>query len=369
MELHIVSILDEEARKAAGKYSSAFYHYMKIPVSISTLDKFLYGFVRDVLLQKNNIQFSRAFTMVYFYRKIAKLLRENDYDKVILEVNGSLFLTLRMKHNDKKYEGKYYYYLHNQAGGAYGCKKIIRRCKKIICVSDYIRRSLPEYMRGLSPSQYAVLPNCVNSERFYPGQDLMQIQKLKRKYGILPDEKIILFTGRLNPDKGIRELLLAFQKLKADHVKLLIVGSFFFGKGTKSSFQKEIESMVGVMQKQVVFTGFVPYSQMPIIYGMADLAALPSMWEEPAGMTVIEALSSGLPVITTDSGGISEYAGKTCAVILKRDENLIDNLASSMKNLLEHPAIRREMSLAARKTGENFGTDRYYRSFIKIISE
>lgn len=39
--------------------------------------------------------------MLFFYRKIAKLLSENDYDKVILEVNGSLFLTLKMKHNDK----------------------------------------------------------------------------------------------------------------------------------------------------------------------------------------------------------------------------------------------------------------------------
>lgn len=63
----------------------------------------------------------------------------------------------------------------------------------------------------MEPSQLAVLPICMDWKRFHPNQDLEQVQRLKDKYGILPDEKLVLFTGRLNPDKGIKELLEAFK--------------------------------------------------------------------------------------------------------------------------------------------------------------
>ena len=64
---------------------------------------------------------------------------------------------------------------------------------------------------------------------------------------------------------------------------------------------------------------------MPSIYQLGNIAVLPSMWEEPAGMTMVEAVVSGLPLITTNSGGIPEYISDDVAVLLDRDENLVDN--------------------------------------------
>lgn len=368
MQLEVISIYNKDAEHAAKEYLFTNYNYINVPRIVSILDGMLYKFVNIVLRKKNNIQFSHAFTMLYFYNKISKILAKKSYDKVILEVNGSLFLSLKMRKNYKKYKDKYYYYMHSQGGSSYGCKEIIRSCKKVICVSDYISKSVPEYMNSMKSQQFTVLLNGIDINKFGKKQDRKTESRLKVKYGIKPYDKLILFTGRLTPEKGIRELLEAFLILNDHNTKLLIVGSFFFGKDISSPFKKEMEVLVNKIKNRVCFTGYIPYNEMPLIYSMADIAVLPSICNEAAGLTVIESMASGLPVITTNAGGIPEYANDECAFILQRDENLVANIVSCLKKLLDDNELRKKMGQKSRIAAEQFNLDNYYNNFLKAIT-
>ncbi|HFR3749018.1 TPA: glycosyltransferase family 4 protein, partial [Streptococcus suis] len=158
-------------------------------------------------------------------------------------------------------------------------------------------------------------------------------EKLYQKYNLKPENKIVLFTGRLTPDKGILELLEAFNNLNLNNVILLIVGSYYFKSDTHSDFEKQFKDLAN---SSVRFTGFVEYEDIPKTYQLADIVVLPSIWEDPAPLTVIEALSAGVPLITTDSGGIPEYVKGTDTIVLTRDENLVNNITSSIRNLLNN---------------------------------
>lgn len=102
---------------------------------------------------------------------------------------------------------------------------------------------------------------------------------------------------------------------------------------------------------------------------MADVVVLPSMWEEPAGMTIIEAMACRKAVITTVSGGIPEYTGLGNCVLLKKDEDLVDNIVDSIKRITANnnyaASIAEKGFIQARKYNKKY----YYNQFLKILSE
>ena len=101
---------------------------------------------------------------------------------------------------------------------------------------------------------------------------------------------------------------------------------------------------------------------------MADLAALPSMWEEPAGLTILEALASGLPVITTNAGGIPEFMKKEYGFMLDRDEYLIDNIAEKIEVIAEDLlAWKKKGEKAAQYIVDNYSEEKYFDNFVKIF--
>ena len=98
---------------------------------------------------------------------------------------------------------------------------------------------------------------------------------------------------------------------------------------------------------------------------MADIAVVPSMWEEPFGLTVVEAMAAGLPLITTRSGGIPEIC-EGVASIVERD-NIVDNLADAILDLYLHPEKRKQMSEASLKRSKMFDKDVYTRNFFTTL--
>ena len=188
----------------------------------------------------------------------------------------------------------------------------------------------------------------------------------REKYGITNSEKIVLFTGRFSPEKGIKELLLAFRQLDASNTVLLVVGGYYFGSGMNSPFEKEMKMIVDSMEGRVKFTRYVDYKKIPEVYLIADIVVIPSVWDDPAPLTVIESLSAGKPLVTTFSGGIPEYADEDSAIILRRD-NLVDLLTSAMNELLKNPDKCKRLSENALKLTKSWSVCEYYESFVKEI--
>ena len=108
---------------------------------------------------------------------------------------------------------------------------------------------------------------------------------------------------------------------------------------------------------------------MPSIYQLGNVAVLPSMWDEPAGMTMVEAVVSGLPLITTKSGGIPEYIPDDAAILLDRDENLVDNIKKSIVMIKNEPNKFESMLLNGRKLIRKYNLTDYYSNFESILME
>ena len=91
------------------------------------------------------------------------------------------------------------------------------------------------------------------------------------------------------------------------------------------------------------------------------------MWEEPFGLTIVEAMAAGLPLITTRSGGIPEIC-EGVATIIER-ENVVTNLTSAILDLYQHPEKREQMSVASIERAKQYDKELYAKKFFAALEE
>lgn len=140
--------------------------------------------------------------------------------------------------------------------------------------------------------KFISIPNFIDTSRFYP-MSRKQKEALFEKYGLDADVQYILFAGRLEPMKGVTQLANAFKRLNpSKDTRLLIVG--------EGPLKEEICSF-----EFVDYLGRVPYQEMQEIYNISSLFVMPSFYEN-FPMTILEAMSCGLPVISSKVGDV-EY--------------------------------------------------------------
>lgn len=169
---------------------------------------------------------------------------------------------------------------------------------RVICCSEHMRREL-SWIFQLPGDKLRQIPNGVDSTRFQvpEGEDLVAF----RSRWAAPDEQMIFFIGRLVHEKGVHVLLDAFCKVLAyrDKVKLVVAG-----KGPADAYLKEYAGNLGIYNR-VYFAGFVDDPTRNKLYKCADVACVPSLYE-PFGITALEAMASGTPVVVSDVGGLGE---------------------------------------------------------------
>lgn len=364
----VFSIYDQHAIQEAKKFNNTEVIFIKSNSLVDIMDKTIFFIAKNVLKKKNSHSYRFICRRLHYLNQVSKYLKKNNYDKVLLENHPTQYLALKWRGNDKRYEGKYYYHCHNEFAGTYRCKDIINQTKKFICVSEYISNSLQRYL-GIHENQFSVLRNGIDEKKFNTPITVEESKKLRKQYGITENEKILLFAGRIVEEKGVKELIHSLEKVKREDYKLLIVGSALFDTKTKTNYELEVEGLINKLKDKIVFTGFIKYDDIFKLYYLADIAVLPSIWDDPAPLTIIEALTCGLPIITTVSGGIPEYAIEGSACFVNRDSNLIDNLACKIDLLLSDEKIRSEMSKNALKAAQNLTIEHYYQNFIHILNE
>lgn len=368
INLTIISAFEENAVEKSFKYTQTNFKFIKISKLAKLIDKMILIFASKILKKENLMAYSYICQRLDYYNKISKILSKKDYGKIVLENSAALYLCLKWRKNHKKYYGKYYYHCHNSVNYDFGCSSIIKNTKKFIGVSKFIVSDMSKRMGNYVNENSVVLRNCVEESKFKKNLSNIEKKELRKKYNIKENDKVLLFTGRLTKEKGILELLQAIQKSEIDNIKLLVVGSFFFDTNVKSNFLKELNSYKEKMNDKIIFTGFVNYDEIYKIYNIADIAVLPSVWDDPAPLTIIESLTCGLPIITTNSGGISEYANDGSAVIIERSENIVNDLANEIKKLLNDENLLKDMSKKALDVSKDLILENYYENFIKIIN-
>lgn len=370
VDLNVFTAYDSEAIEISKQYKHSHFYFVKVPQYIKIGDQCIYWIAKNILKKKKHMSYRYILQRLHFIDSVSKTLKRENFDKVILENHPTLFMTIKKRNNSIKYKDKYYYHLHNIVTNDYGCKHIMDETKKVIGVSKYINGTFDKFMNSsLEKNKFTVLKNCVDEKYFNKHYSNDKLSEIKNRYEIKLDEKIVLFTGRLNEEKGIRELLTAFQKITYSKAKLLIVGSYYFGSKMLSEYEAELKELAKTLGDKIIFTGYVDYKSIPELYAVADIVVIPSIWDDPAPLTVIEALTAGRPLITTYSGGIPEYANSKCSIILKRDESLVDNIAIAIDKLLNDDNLRARLSLAAFETAKDWTLENYYKNFINLLND
>jgi phosphatidylinositol alpha-mannosyltransferase len=166
-------------------------------------------------------------------------------------------------------------------------RRISRRIEAGIAVSD----AAAEFLRRVIPVSVEIVPNGVDVGRFaHPGVPARG----------LPAGRKILWVNRLDPQKGFRVMLDAFERLpvELDDVHLVIVGN---GRDRDA-----VRSLPERIRPRVLHLGTVAHDQLPAYHAAADVFVSPAVGQESFGIVLVEAMAAGVPVICTDIPGYRE---------------------------------------------------------------
>jgi spore coat protein SA len=350
-DLSVYTIYDENATKLIDKYSKCRFVYIKR----SKLVQFL----------SDKRMIPVRFMLSFYINKVVRDIKSReDFDFICIQneyiygnkvhkVSRGKPLMLHL-HND---------YINTDIKGV---AKKIKCFDGIITISDYLKK------RVKSVSQLAKV------DTIYNGIDLTKFKKmnsynkskLKEKFKISEDEVVVVYAGRLTEEKGIKELLTAFNDIPLTYnITLLIIGNSVFNGSCETKFTKELKKLASKKQNKIIFTGYIPYEEMPAIYSIADIGCVPSVWEEPFGLTVIEQMSIGLSMVVSDAGAIPEIVDNSCALIVKRDSQYVYNLKESILELYSKPELREEMGRQGKIKVEKFSADVFSKGVYQYINE
>jgi glycogen(starch) synthase len=169
---------------------------------------------------------------------------------------------------------------------------------RVICCTEAMRAEVQRSLRT-PPDKVRVVPNGIDPGRVRGRFPPAEVAAFRRRWAE-PDDRIVMFVGRLVVEKGVDTLVEAMPEVLTEHphAKLVVAGG-----GDHSSFAARATEL-GVRER-VVFTGFLPEADLPKLYAVSDVAVFPSHYE-PFGIVALEAMAAGVPVVTSDAGGFRE---------------------------------------------------------------
>ena len=179
---------------------------------------------------------------------------------------------------------------------------IVHDADQIIAECPQDEQDLIDYYRA-DPTRITIIPCGFSSSEFYPSSR----QSARKRLNLAKDDIVLLQLGRIVPRKGIDNVIRAVGKLKdISRTKLLVVGGAQeipdFENDTEFKRLKQIAESEGVLDK-VIFTGRKDRNELKYYYQAADFF-ISTPWYEPFGITPLEAMACGTPVIGSDVGGI-----------------------------------------------------------------
>lgn len=165
---------------------------------------------------------------------------------------------------------------------------------RVICCSNYMRNHVKEVFQ-LPGDKLDMIPNGVETREY----EEIDTGNFRMKFA-LPEEKIVLFVGRLVYEKGVHILINAIPKiLEKVNAKFIIVGDGYM----RENLLKLVKKME--LTHKVLFTGFLDDKTLRKLQRCADVSVVPSLFE-PFGIVALEAMAAKSPVVVSDTGGLSE---------------------------------------------------------------
>ena len=231
-------------------------------------------------------------------------------------------------------------YLHNDPRTMRGAKtvkereKLAQNLSGLISVSHYIEGC---FFDGLnSPDSYdlAHLVNWLGVER--------RLKKPPKR------KKQILMAGRMVPEKGFLEVATALASLLPHHPdwSVHIAGGRTFTSTDLSPYEQNLRDVLAPLGNQAHLLGHIPFDEVRHLQETSEICIVPSIWQEPGGTAVLEAMAAGSALITTNRGGLPEVATGR-AIIL--DDLSSNGFAKAIENLIQDDKARADLQKAVWK--------------------
>lgn len=221
-------------------------------------------------------------------------------------------------------------YLHNSTMRGVPPRSI-RRCisnfDQVVCVSDYLRNDLIRRAKidnGMTAAKVIVVNNAVDSTRFSK---------------VTPVDCDVLYVGRVIPEKGLKVLLDCLTDVRLSKVRTKVLGGHTFLPGNLSDYELECRNIVESNKLHVEFLGPLSPSRVPEFMNRSKILVVPSTWDDPCPLVVLEGRASRAAVVASRVGGIPEIGDCSRGVVLfNRGDSL--SLADILVRLLRDESAR-----------------------------
>ena len=231
-----------------------------------------------------------------------------------------------------------------------GCweRRVYREARRVVAVSKLVARELIE-LKVLAKN-ITVIVNGVDIEQFHPGSPE------RRTFGLPEEVPLALFVGDIRTSrKNLDTLLYALCDVPELHLAVA-------GDVNKSPYPNLVHELQ--LSERVTFLGKT--SNVPALMRSVDLFVFPSRYD-PFGLVVLEAMASGVPVITSSHAGVTEYIGDAGSTL--DDPNGIEALANQMANLLGSATMRSAMGHAGRRRAEQMQWSTMTASYLEMYDQ
>jgi len=237
----------------------------------------------------------------------------------------------------------------------------LRQAAVTVAISEMVKNDLVKYTR-LGHGEIRIVRNGVDLIKFHPGNRDLFREDLRRRLQLSTEDILILFVAHNFRLKGLRPLLEVMSRLAARRPEISYrLG--VLGQGKTSGFRR-LARRYGV-EKRVLFLGLSKETHP--FYAAADVCVHPSFYD-PSALVVLEAMASGLPVITTKFCGTSEIISEGREGFVVATPNDIEEMTVRLIELAD-PARRLQMGVLARAQAEQAPYIRNMRAILGIHNE
>jgi glycosyltransferase involved in cell wall biosynthesis len=237
------------------------------------------------------------------------------------------------------YRGKVILHLHNDHIGHWSSSaldELASSLDALVTCSNYLRSTFASKSTLLN-AKSRVIFNGANLQVFYPQEEIRE-------------PKTIFFVGRFDPQKGVLQLLQAYDLVLGEHpdAKLVIGGTTGFGTHRQTPYIRSVRELARFLEEKkharIHFTGYLDHDKdLPLWFQKATVFACPSIFQEPFGLVNAEAMACATPVVGANRGGIPEVLGDAGRLV---DPENTQEFSGAISELLSRPQYRKELGAA-----------------------
>lgn len=209
-------------------------------------------------------------------------------------------------------------------------KYVAKNATHIIAVSENTKKDLIKQFK-VNPKRISIVHEAVNTDIFYPRNNT-EIENVRKEFGLT--KPYLLFVGTIQPRKNLLALIKAFSKIKNKNIDLVLAGK----PGWLCEEIYQAPEKFGV-ENRVKFLGYVPEEKLPALYSGAQIFTFPSLYEG-FGLPLLEAMATGLPVLTSNSSAMPEVSGGNALLV---NPKKIESISSGLNYLLSSPLKRQKL--------------------------